>query len=165
MNQLHTEVKKRLELVTNRLNALEKEQKTLLVEQEGLQKLDSLYSHMPYDTITEERRITEILLHQTEKTSTKNHNRGGRKSKGISIYDELIEIIFTSNKNPLHINDIHTQLELLTENKLKYKNVEQILRKQISKNKIIRTAPATYSWVGGTSNAATTLPTGGRSET
>jgi hypothetical protein len=168
MNELHKEVKKRLELVSNRLIALEKEQKILLIEQEGLQKLDSLYSHITYDSITEERRVTEAILHseespQIEPAPVKIHYGG--KIKGVSQYDEPIEVIFTTNKNPIKFYKIHEQLEILTDKKLQLKNVDQILRQQAKKGRIRRVAPSTYVWIGGSNAETQTLSDRGCSET
>lgn len=160
MKELVKEINIRLQQVTDRLAALDKECTQLIEEQGNLQQLAKLYNSMEYDPITEERRVTETMLHMEKKPHT-----GGRR-KGVSQYDEAVEIIFTSLKNPLELTTIKKELSTILNIKVDKFLVDYILRQQIRNNHIKRIAQGCYTWIGDAKNADTsTLPAGGCPET
>lgn len=162
MNELFKSVQNRLELVNHRMEALQKEFAFLEAEQIHLKELAKLYKDMDYDPIEEERRVTSALL-QVAATKEKS-NRGGNRPKGISIFDEAIEIIFKSYPNPISSQRITD--ELINLMGVSKKQMGSILNYQIKHKRITRIGYGQYIWTGGSRNAGTeAIPAGRPSET
>jgi len=85
------ELKIREELISNRLAALQTEATNLTDELSHVQALVKYYDKLEYDSIEEERRVTQAL------NKPKTHYIPNRK--GQSKYKEMLEVIFTDNKS------------------------------------------------------------------
>lgn len=155
MNELHKHVAVRLDQVTNRLKALEKERTDLISEHTSLHELHQLYKNQLYDPIEEERRVTEGVL---QAAATKEIIQAPKQTynvTGISIYDEPFKLIFTTVPNPLSMLQIKKYLEDLLGKPIAYKNVDAQVRVQIRKGNIYRADRGAYSWNGEKQDAGT----------
>lgn len=99
------ELKKREEQINNRLAALQTEATNLTDELSHVQALVKYYDKLEYDPIEEERRVTQAL------NKPKTHYIPNRK--GQSKYKEMLEAIFTDDKN-YNFTTLRKMLEELT---------------------------------------------------
>lgn len=134
-NKVLNEMQKRLYLLDCRLNALEKERQTLLKERELLEPLMKHYDSMPYDSIEEERRVTQ----QIAATSIKSEpNRGGRKT-GQSKYQESLECAIENTGKEWSTNaDITAVLNELLDKPIRPQQVFNLLKAQIASGRVIK---------------------------
>lgn len=133
------EIHARFDRVSSRLAALNKEREQLEAEHESLLKLAMLYDNMAYDSITEERRVTEQILQPAVRVSSPKKNK--------SQYDEPLEVIFTTASKPLALSEIHESLCELTEKEIQYKNMVAILNQQMRKGAVKRVGYGKYAWI------------------
>jgi len=91
LKKMLKELKIREELISNRLAALQTEATNLTDELSHVQALVKYYDKLEYDSIEEERRVTQAL------NKPKTHYIPNRK--GQSKYKEMLEVIFTDNKS------------------------------------------------------------------
>jgi hypothetical protein len=143
-NELRKEIHDRFDRVSSRLAALNKEREQLETEHDSLIKLVMLYDSMPYDSITEERRVTECILKAPERLEPVQ--RRAYKNKGRSQYDEPLEVIFTSVDEPMTLSEIHSNICSLTGKHINMKNMSAIMNQQIDKGNIKRIGYGKYAW-------------------
>jgi len=91
LKKILKELKTREELINNRLAALQTEATNLTNELNHIQALIKYYDKLEYDSIEEERRVTQAL--------NKSKTRYIPNRKGQSKYKEMLEAIFTDNKS------------------------------------------------------------------
>ena len=91
LKKMLKELKIREELISNRLAALQTEATNLTDELSHVQALVKYYDKLEYDSIEEERRVTQAL--------SKLKTRYIPNRKGQSKYKEMFEAIFTDNKS------------------------------------------------------------------
>ena len=91
LKKILKELKIREELISNRLAALQIEATNLTNELNHVQALVKYYDKLEYDSIEEERRVTQAL--------NKPKTRYIPNRKGQSKYKEMLEAIFTDNKS------------------------------------------------------------------
>lgn len=91
LKKMLKELKIREELISNRLAALQTEATNLTDELSHVQALVKYYDKLEYDSIEEERRVTQAL--------NKLKTRYIPNRKGQSKYKEMFEAIFTDNKS------------------------------------------------------------------
>jgi len=91
LKKILKELKTREELINNRLAALQTEATNLTNELNHIQALVKYYDKLEYDSIEEERRVTQAL--------NKSKTRYIPNRKGQSKYKEMLEAIFTDNKS------------------------------------------------------------------
>ena len=91
LKKMLKELKIREELISNRLAALQTEATNLTDELSHVQALVKYYDKLEYDSIEEERRVTQAL--------NKLKTRYIPNRKGQSKYKEMLEAIFTDNKS------------------------------------------------------------------
>jgi hypothetical protein len=166
MDNFHKEIKMRLDQVNNRLIALEKEHLSLSTEQEHLQQLNELYEQLPYDSITEERRVTVAMLN-SEKPKKPEQPQYTLALKppmqhGKSIYDEVMELIFTTMPNPISLVEFYKQMLSLAKADMTYKHADQILRQAVKRGKIRKVGHGMYNWIGCEEIATTKTVSDGR---
>lgn len=138
--KLQNDINTRLSLVHSRLVALEKEQKELTAEKDYLEGLAKLYDNREYDSIEEERRVTEHLL---EKSKVGDVAPRKMYTK-ISKYTPYLTQIFADGETK-EFNDIWAQLETLIGTKLNYKNFGYILSTQAKAGVITRVGKGYYT--------------------
>jgi hypothetical protein len=152
----------RLEQVSNRLTALEKERSILLTEKTHLKDLITIYKNMEYDSIEEERRVTSAMLKEEAAPAKEPATRqwGGARHRGVSMYDEPIETIFKTMKNPINIQDITQELNtLMNRNDIPTKQTITTLQKFIKRGTVTRIRQGFYTWTGDNKIATTsTIP-------
>ncbi len=105
LKKILKELKTREELINNRLAALQTEATNLTNELNHIQALIKHYDQLEYDSIEEERRVTQAL--------NKFKTRYIPNCKGQSKYKEMLEAIFTDNKS-YNFTAIKKMLEDLT---------------------------------------------------
>jgi len=105
LKKILKELKIREELISNRLAALQTEATNLTDELSHVQALVKYYDKLEYDSIEEERRVTQAL--------NKSKTRYIPNRKGQSKYKEMFEAIFTDNKS-YSFTTIKKMLEDLT---------------------------------------------------
>ena len=91
LKKMLKELKIREELISNRLAALQTEATNLTNELSHVQALVKYYDKLEYDSIEEERRVTQAL--------SKLKTRYIPNRKGQSKYKEILETIFTDDKS------------------------------------------------------------------
>ena len=91
LKKMLKELKIREELINNRLAALQTEATNLTDELNHVQALVKYYDKLEYDSIEEERRVTQAL--------NKPKTRYIPNRKGQSKYKEMLEAIFTDDKS------------------------------------------------------------------
>lgn len=111
MNENYMEqLKTRYELVGRRLSALDKEKSTLESEHKALGELLDVYSERgSYDTIEEERRVTDKLVPPpallTKSTQPKHY------TKKPYAHEETLALIFEENQGkPLTLKEITSKV-------------------------------------------------------
>jgi hypothetical protein len=103
MKALITELKHRLDLVQHRITAIAAEQTLLASEEEYLKKLLEQYEKQYYDTIVEERRITEAI---TMVSKQKDQLPNGTVPNAVEIFIKTCpENYFSYNELTKHINE------------------------------------------------------------
>lgn len=103
MKALITELKHRLALVHHRITAIAAEQTLLASEEEYLKKLLEQYEKQYYDTIVEERRITEAV---TIAPKQKDRLPNGAVSNAVEIFIRTCpENHFNYSELVKHINE------------------------------------------------------------
>ena len=101
---LVNDVSKRFELVSRRLEALKLEQETLSAESVQLSALLNIYKGREYDSISEERAVTEHI--------TKPNTRVSRKqSAKSSEYEDTMLMMFQNANAPMTFSDIERTME------------------------------------------------------
>ena len=105
LKKILKELKIREELINNRLTALQIEATNLTNELNHVQALVKYYDKLEYDSIEEERRVTQAL--------NKSKARYIPNRKGQSKYKEMLEAIFIDNKS-YNFTTIKKMLEDLT---------------------------------------------------
>ena len=105
LKKILKELKIREELISNRLAALQTEATNLTDELSHVQALVKYYDKLEYDSIEEERRVTQAL--------NKSKTRYIPNRKGQSKYKEMFEVIFTDDKS-YSFTTIKKMLEDLT---------------------------------------------------
>jgi len=105
LKKILKELKIREELISNRLAALQIEATNLTNELNHVQALVKYYDKLEYDSIEEERRVTQAL--------NKFKTRRTPNRKGRSKYKEMLEAIFTDGKSH-NFTAIKKMLEDLT---------------------------------------------------
>ena len=108
LKKILKELKTREELINNRLAALQTEATNLTNELNHIQVLIKYYDQLEYDSIEEERRVTQAFF-----TENKFKTRYIPNRKGQSKYKEMFEAIFTDNKS-YNFTAIKKMLEDLT---------------------------------------------------
>lgn len=91
LKKILKELKIREELISNRLAALQIEATNLTNELNHVQALVKYYDKLEYDSIEEERRVTQAL--------NKSKTRYIPNRKGQSKYKEMFKAIFIDNKS------------------------------------------------------------------
>lgn len=116
-------------LVKLRLNALNKEQSELMEEDVLLDKLISHYGNLEYDSIEEERNVTEAILNKPAKESSK------RESKGKSKYDAIFSIIFEEHPNGLTLTNLSRYVNELSDKKIVMGTIYRVIETAITYGK------------------------------
>lgn len=149
---LVVQLKTRMEQVTRRLEALNKEKDLLAKESTSLAELIPIYESFieNYDPMEVEKRMT-ALIHNlpvapiNHANTIMKRNQTGRK--GLSKYDEILQIVFAESEHPLTPKDIADKMEALGED-INIKNVYNIVYRSLNNGKLTATQPGHFVWRG-----------------
>jgi uncharacterized HAD superfamily protein len=92
LKELHTSAKTRLDSVSRRIDALQLELDELVKEQLVLEELVEVYDKKEYDSIEEEKRVTERILNKKPscKRGSKLISSPEFKKDFIQMYKEIV---------------------------------------------------------------------------
>lgn len=158
MNENYMEqLKTRYELVGRRLSALDKEKLTLESEHKALGELLEVYSERgSYDTIEEERRVTDKLIQSPKTITTPSHTRKQTytQKKPYSHEDTLALIFEDNHGTPLTLKEITTKVNDIEDTYYKDATFFRLFERLVELNRAVRIKSPDnsklYVYTGGT---------------
>jgi len=145
MKALITELKHRLDLVHHRITAITAEQTLLASEEEHLKKLLEQYEKQYYDTIVEERKITEAVIPNAPgiKSIVQDKKKDQLPSGAVPSAVEIF--IKTCPENHFSYSDLVKHINEYLGKKVSAGSIGPALKKMIKQGLINKTGHGKYT--------------------
>jgi len=140
------DVKERMALVECRLTAINKEKESLDEEYDTLVTLSNLYKKRGnYDTIDTERRVTTTIINNMNGSKPliqQNKNKGGKRIKGVSKYDEIFQTIYEQNSfKPMNIPELTKATNALLKTPVVAGTISNTVKMMLKDDRMIEVTP------------------------